>query len=84
MGGPQHQGLGEGGGDGGVGEVVLHRGSTYLRVDREVANTDWALDAGDAPLVVGTYVVAKVLGDNRARCIRTLDSPDERRPGETP
>ncbi len=60
------------------GEVVLHRGSTYLRVDREVANTDWALDAGDLPLVVGTYVVAKVLGDNRARCIRTLDSPDER------
>jgi ribonuclease R len=60
------------------GEVVSHRGSLYLRLDREVANTDWPLDLGGAIVSPGTYVVAKVLPDNRASFVRALVAGDER------
>ena len=60
-----------------VGEVVSHRGELHLRVDREVANTDWPLDAGDLPVAVGDHVVARVEG-RRARGLRKLETADER------
>jgi ribonuclease R len=61
-----------------VGEVVLHRGGLHLRIDREVANTDWALDAGTLTVGPGDHVVAKVMADGKARALRRLESADER------
>jgi ribonuclease R len=60
------------------GEVVQHRGERFLRVDREVANTDLALDDGGLTLSLGDAVTARVLPDNRARALRKVDTPDER------
>ncbi|MFP2909923.1 ribonuclease R family protein [Pyxidicoccus sp. 3LFB2] len=42
------------------GEVVLRKGATFLRVDREVANSDWPLDTGAAQLAFGDAVVARI------------------------
>ncbi|MFO0631168.1 MAG: ribonuclease catalytic domain-containing protein, partial [Polyangiales bacterium] len=60
-----------------VGEVVMHRGGQHLRVDREVANTDYPLDAGGLPLAQGDHALARLVGD-RAVAVRRLDAPDER------
>ncbi len=60
------------------GEVVTHRGELFLRVDREVANTDLGLDAGEVPVAVGDHVTARVLSGGRARALRKVDSADER------
>lgn len=60
------------------GEVVQHRGERFLRVDREVANTDLALEDGGLTLNLGDAVTARVLPENRARAIRKVDTPDER------
>ncbi len=42
------------------GEVVLRKGAPYLRIDKEVANTDWPLDTSGAPVQPGDAVVARV------------------------
>lgn len=42
------------------GEVVLRKGTPFLRVDREVANADWALDTGGTQLAYGDAVVARI------------------------
>jgi ribonuclease R len=42
------------------GEVVMRKGSPFLRVDREVANADWALDTGGAQVQHGDAVVARI------------------------
>src|SRR5436853_1944385 len=39
------------------GEVVLRKGAPYLRIDKEVANTDWPLDPSGVPVQLGDAVV---------------------------
>ncbi len=57
------------------GTVVIHRGAPYLKVDREVANTDWALvHTGPAP-VAGAHVLARVDG-TKAVLVDVLETPD--------
>jgi ribonuclease R len=42
------------------GEVVLRKGAPHLRIDKEVANTDWPLDAAGVEVQPGDAVVARV------------------------
>jgi ribonuclease R len=42
------------------GEVVVRKGVTSLRIDKEVANTDWLLEAGGVAVQPGDAVVARV------------------------
>ncbi|WP_224372451.1 ribonuclease R family protein [Hyalangium versicolor] len=42
------------------GEVVLRKGAPHLRIDNEVANTDWPLDAGGTAVQPGDAVVARI------------------------
>jgi len=57
------------------GTVVVHRGAAFLKVDREVANTDWPLThAGPAP-AAGAHVLARVDGA-KAALVEVLDTPD--------
>ena len=42
------------------GEVVSRRGTWFLKVDREVSNTDWPLDVGAHAVTAGQWVVAKL------------------------
>jgi ribonuclease R len=60
------------------GEVVQHRGEWFLRVDREVSNTDLALDMGDIATALGEHLVARVLSNGSARALRKIDSSDDR------
>jgi len=55
------------------GMVVARRGKPHLRVDREVANTDWRLEVpqGAAAPAEGAWVEARIEGD-RAVCERIL------------
>jgi ribonuclease R len=57
------------------GTVVIHRGAAHLKVDREVANTDWPLvHAGPAP-AAGAHVLARVDG-TKAVLVDVLETPD--------
>jgi ribonuclease R len=60
-----------------VGEVVSRRGAYFLRVDREVSNTDWPLDARGHSLEIGETIVARPHEDD-VSLLRRLD------PGEDP
>lgn len=42
------------------GEVVTRKGTQYLRIDKEVANTDWPLEPGSVAVQHGDAVVARV------------------------
>jgi ribonuclease R len=42
------------------GEVVLRKGAPHLRIDKEVANTDWPLEAAGVEVQPGDAVVASV------------------------
>ncbi|MBU8897185.1 ribonuclease R [Corallococcus sp. H22C18031201] len=42
------------------GEVVLRKGAAYLRIDREVANSDWLLETDGAEVQSGDAVVARI------------------------
>lgn len=42
------------------GEVVLRKGAPHLRIDKEVANTDWPLEASGVEVQPGDAVVARV------------------------
>jgi ribonuclease R len=42
------------------GEVVMRKGAAQLRIDKEVANSDWALDAAGVELQHGDAVVGRV------------------------
>ncbi|NMO18881.1 VacB/RNase II family 3'-5' exoribonuclease [Pyxidicoccus fallax] len=42
------------------GEVVMRKGSPFLRVDREVANADWVLDTAGTQVQHGDAVVARI------------------------
>jgi ribonuclease R len=42
------------------GEIVLRKGAVYLRIDREVANTDWPLDPSGVEVQPGDAVVARI------------------------
>ncbi|MBL8601811.1 MAG: VacB/RNase II family 3'-5' exoribonuclease [Myxococcales bacterium] len=46
------------------GVVVSHRQGLFLKVDREVSNTDWALDPGPVEAKVGDAVLAAFHGDS--------------------
>jgi ribonuclease R len=61
------------------GEVVAHRGELHLRLDREVANTDWPLDEGGVAVAPGRHVVAKVAPGQPLRA-----RPGRRRPTSAP
>lgn len=41
------------------GEVVVRKGTPYLKVDREVANTDWPLDVRGTPVSPGENAVGR-------------------------
>ncbi len=57
------------------GTVVIHRGAPHLKVDREVANTDWPLvHTGPAP-AAGAHVLARVEG-TKAVMVEVLETPD--------
>lgn len=57
------------------GTVVIHRGVAHLKVDREVANTDWLLvHTGPAP-AAGAHALARI-EDQRAVLVEVLDTPD--------
>ncbi|MCE9668486.1 VacB/RNase II family 3'-5' exoribonuclease [Myxococcus stipitatus] len=43
------------------GEVVSRKGTQYLRIDREVANADWVLDAAGTAVQHGDAVVANLV-----------------------
>lgn len=58
-----------------VGEVVARRGALFLKIDREVSNTDWPLDTRGQSLSVGETVLARVT-ESGAAFARRLD-PDE-------
>lgn len=60
-----------------VGEVVLHRGALHMKVDREVANTDWPLDAAGLSLSQGDHVLARITGSG-AVAVRRLEGADDR------
>ncbi len=56
-----------------LGEVVLRRGSCYLKMDREVANTDPPLDPKGVSLSTGDTVIARV-SPNGTTFLRRLDT----------
>lgn len=58
------------------GEVVTHRDGLFLKVDREVANTDFPLDAPDGQVTVGERCVARVEGA-RVRFARKVSAPTD-------
>jgi len=59
------------------GVAVVHRKSLFLKVDREVSNTDWPLDKGGLTVSAGDHVVARIEGP-RLVATRVVESPDER------
>lgn len=42
------------------GEVVLRKGALFLRIDREVASSDWPLEAAGTAVQAGDAVVARI------------------------
>ncbi|MDB4929866.1 MAG: 3-5 exoribonuclease, VacB/RNase family [Myxococcaceae bacterium] len=57
------------------GTVIVHRGVAHLKVDREVANTDWPLvHAGPAP-AAGAHVLARIDGA-KAVLVDVPETPD--------
>jgi len=42
------------------GEVLMRKGTPWLRIDREVANVDWQLDTGGAQVQHGDAVEARI------------------------
>jgi ribonuclease R len=42
------------------GEVVMRKGAPQLRIDKEVANSDWALETGGVEVQHGDAVIARV------------------------
>lgn len=66
------------------GEIVVRRGAPHLRVDREVANTDWPLDLGergDEPAPpAGSYALAAVVparDEARLRLLQVVAAPGD-------
>ena len=57
------------------GPVVLHRGAPHVRVDREVANTDWPLTCDGTAPPAGAQVLARIDG-TRAVLLEVIDAPD--------
>ncbi len=45
------------------GEVVVRKGTPYLKVDREVANTDWPLETRGVTVTPGAHAVGRVERD---------------------
>jgi ribonuclease R len=59
------------------GRVVAHRGSTFLQIDREVANRDWPFDSASSPLpAIGTFALAQVTG-GQLTLERVLDPSED-------
>ena len=58
------------------GTVVVHRGAAFLKVDREVANTDLPLDGAAVDPPLGAHVVAAVAPGQRARALRVVETAD--------
>lgn len=54
------------------GEVVSRRGAWFLRVDREVSNTDWPLAITGHNAQAGQWVAARVAQDGTAHAERVL------------
>jgi ribonuclease R len=59
------------------GEVAVRRGRLWLRTDRDVANTDWPLDAGEEKLEFGDIIFATIDGNN-AKYQRLLRSDEDK------
>jgi ribonuclease R len=59
------------------GEVTLRQDAPHLRIDRQVANGEWPLDASGTELKSGDAVVARV-ADGKAVLLRKLDPGADR------
>lgn len=57
------------------GVVVSHHGAMHLRVDREVSNTDWPIEAEKGALSAGEHVMAQING-RTVTISRTLSGDD--------
>jgi len=55
------------------GEMVLRKGAPHLKIDRDVANTDWPLDTAGTDVKPGELVIARV-DNGTARLLRKLDA----------
>jgi ribonuclease R len=62
------------------GELVSRRGQTFLRVDREVANTDWPLELAGQTVAAEEPLVARIDGERLVfeRKVEARDAPLER------
>lgn len=58
------------------GEVVMRRGAPFLRIDREVANTDWPLDPAGVEVQPGDAVVARI-ADDKVVLVRKLAAGED-------
>jgi ribonuclease R len=59
------------------GEVVLRKGTASLRIDREVASSDWPLEAGGVEVQSGDAVVARV-AEGKVVLLRRLEPGADR------
>ena len=59
------------------GEVVLRKAAPHLRVDREVANGDWPLEAAGVEVQHGDALVARI-ADGKAWLLRKLEPGEDR------
>jgi ribonuclease R len=59
------------------GEVTLRQGTPHLRIDRQVANGEWALDPSGVELQAGDAVIARVT-DGKAVLLHKLDPGTDR------
>ncbi|MFO0558159.1 MAG: hypothetical protein U0269_09080 [Polyangiales bacterium] len=59
-----------------VGEVVSRRGALFVKVDREVSNTDWPLDTRGQNVEPGETVIATIRGQSLELKKRTGSGED--------
>lgn len=59
------------------GEVVARKGQFFLRIDREVGNADWALDAGTTRVQHGDAVVASI-ADGKLTLLYKVEPGEDR------
>ncbi|RKH40772.1 ribonuclease R family protein [Corallococcus sicarius] len=59
------------------GEVVTRKGAFFLRIDKEVANSDWPLDPGSTPVQYNDAVVARI-ADGKVVLLYRLETGADR------
>lgn len=54
------------------GSLAFHNKKPFLKVDRQVSNTDWPLDGVGSEVEEGTLIVASIGNNNRAKMVRPV------------